>query len=367
MTDLEHHSVSGAKGWRVGTQHLHKLEKPLGTRCISHMHVSCLLSPTATEDNIAWLILPKPMLPFLSSTMHMHCQRLGLITAEAAVCRKEVSSGRLHSEACGRDNGTVEHGSDGASRSSEPGASAHTGPSGHADVLCLSSKRARTDDVQPPPYSAVGQWEPTDIVNLLPQCTADRSAVFRPLAHLTACSVSHAQPAAALPLWLEQVRGVQEQQRPDQVSVAEGGHRLAVPLLAAHVMQLPQQSLAASMAHPGQPELLPSQQQQPHSTPAMLQHQPYQASPVLGQQPLQSCQQQKGGCGIPPLPIVHRQMAQQPAQDMAMQHELTLAGQQQHVKLLHQQLLATAAALGVAVQEADAAEMLQQQYRSLQR
>jgi hypothetical protein len=65
--------------------------------------------------------------------------------------------------------------------------------------------------------------------------------------------------------------------------------------------------------------------------------------------------------------MVHRQMAQQPAQDMAMQHELTLARQQQRVKLLHQQLLATAAALGVAVQEADAAEKLQQQYRSLQR
>ena len=60
-------------------------------------------------------------------------------------------------------------------------------------------------------------------------------------------------------------------------------------------------------------------------------------------------------------------MAQQPAQDMAMQHELTLAGQQQRVKLLHQQLLAAAAALGAAVQEADAAEKLQQQYRSLQR
>ncbi len=69
--------------------------------------------------------------------MHMRRQIspwLGLITAEAAVCRKEVSSGGSHSEACGRDNGTVKHGSDSASRSSEPGAPAHTGPSGHADV-----------------------------------------------------------------------------------------------------------------------------------------------------------------------------------------------------------------------------------------
>ncbi len=233
------------------------------------------------------------------------------------------------------------------------------------------SKRARTDDVQPPQYPVVGQWEPTDIVNLLPQRTADRSAVLEPPAHLTACNVNHAQPAVALPLWLNQVRGVQEQQQqpggPNQASVAQGGHCLAVPLLAAHVMQLPQQSLTASMADLGQPELLPLQQQQPHWTPAMLQHQPYQASAVLGQQPLQPCQQQLGGCGIPSLPMVHRQMAQQPAQDMAMQHELTLAGQQQRVKLLHQQLLATAAALGVAVQEADAAEKLQQQYRSLQR
>ena len=301
-------------------------------------------------------------------TQRQSTPRLGLITAEAAVCRKEVSSGGSHGEACGRGNDALKRGSDSAGRSSEPGAAAHTGPSGHTDVLCPSSKRARTDDVQPPHHPVVGQWEPTDIVNLLPQCTANKSAVLGPPTHLTACSVSHAQPAAALPLWLEQVRGVQEQQQqgPNQASCPQGGHRLAVPLLAAHVMQLPHQSLAASMAHPGQPELLPPQQQ-PHWTPAMLQHQPYQASAVLGQQPLQPCQQQMGGCGIPPLPIVHRQVAQQPAQDMAMQHELTLAGQQQRVKLLHQQLLATAAALGVAVQEADAAEKLQQQYRSLQR
>ena len=99
----------------------------------------------------------------------------------------------------------------------------------------------------------------------------------------------------------------------------------------------------------------------------MLQHQPYQASAVLGQQPLQPCQQQLGGGGIPSLPMVHGQVAQRPAQDMAMQHEWTLAGQRQRLKLLHQQLLATAAASGVAVQEADAAEKLQQQYRSLQR
>ncbi len=268
------------------------------------MHVTCLLNPTVTEDNIEWLILPKFKLPFLSSTMHMQCQIspwLGLTTAEAAVCRMEVSSGGSHDEACGRGNDALKRSSDSASRSSEPGAPAHTGPSGHADVLCPSSKRARTDDMQPPQYPVVGQWEPTDIVNLLPQRTVDRSAVLQPPAHLTACSVSHAQPAASLPLWLEQVRGVQEQQQqgPNQASVAHGGHRLAVPLLAAHAMQLPQHSLAASMAHPGQPELLPLQQL-PHWTPAMLQHQPYQASAVLGQQPLQPCQQQMGGCGLHP-------------------------------------------------------------------
>lgn len=228
--------------------------------------------------------------------------------------------------------------SDSATRSSEPGAAAHTGPDGHADVLCSFSKRARTDDVQPSQYPVVGQWKPTDIVNLLPQCTSDKSAVLRPPARLTACGVSHAQPAASLPLWLEQVRGVQEQQEQGAIeaSVAQGGHRLAVPLLAAHVMQLPQQSLAASTAHSSQPELLPPQQQ-PQWTPAMLQHQPYQASAVLGQQPLHPCQQQNG-CGMPLLPVVHRQMPQQPAQDMAMQHELTLAGQQQCVRLLQQQL-----------------------------
>ncbi len=227
------------------------------------MHVSCLLTSRATEDNIAWLILPKPELPFFSSTMHMRRQIspwLGLI-AEAAVCRKEVNSGGSHDEAHGSGNGTVKHGSDNASRSDASGVAAHTGPSGHADVLCPSSKRARTNDVLPPQYPVVGQWEATDIVNLLPPCKADRSAVLQPPAHLTACNVSHAQPAASLPLWLEQVRGVQEQQQqgPNQAGVAQGGHRLAVPLLAAHATQFPQQSLAASMAHPGQAELLPLQ------------------------------------------------------------------------------------------------------------
>ncbi|KAA6429985.1 MAG: hypothetical protein FRX49_00416 [Trebouxia sp. A1-2] len=209
--------------------------------------------------------------------------------------RKEVSSGVSTGEACGRGNDAVKRSSDSATRSSEPGAAAHTGPDGHADVLCSFSKRARTDDVQPPQYPVVGQWKPTDIVNLLPQCTSDKSAVLRPPARLTACGVSHAQPAASLPLWLEQVRGVQEQQEQGAIeaSVAQGGHRLAVPLLAAHVMQLPQQSLAASTAHSSQPELLPPQQQ-PQWTPAMLQHQPYQASAVLGQQPLHPCQQQNG-------------------------------------------------------------------------
>lgn len=126
---------------------------------------------------------------------------------------------------------------------------------------------------------------------------------------MTACSVSHAQPAATLLLWLNQARGVQEQQQ--QTGGPNPASRLAVPLLAAHAMQLPQQSLAASMAPPGQTGRLPLQQQQPHWAPAMLQHQPYQASAVLGQQHLQPCQQQQDGYGMPPM--VHRQVAQQPA------------------------------------------------------
>jgi len=325
-----------------------------------------------------WLILTKPKLPLLSSRMYMQRQispRLGLITAEAAVCRKEVSNGESHGEVCRRGNGTVKQGSNSASKSGVSGAAAHTGSSGHADVLRPSSKRARTDDVQPPQCPVAGQRGPTDIVNLLPQCTADKSAFLRPPALLTACSVSHAQPAASLPLWLEQVRGVQEQrqqQGPNQASVAQGVHCQAVPLLP-HVMHFPRQSVATSMAQPGQPELLPLQEQQPHWTPAM--QQPYWTSAVLGQQPLQPCQQQMGGFGIQSFPAGSMQMAQQPAclskqqpaKVMAMQHELMLPGQQQCMELLQQQLFATVAAIQQQVmQEADAAEKLQQQCRSLQ-
>ncbi len=58
---------------------------------------------------------------------------------------------------------------------------------------------------------------------------------------------------------------------------------------------------------------------------------------------------------------------QQPAKVMAMQHELMLPGQQQRMELLQQQLFATVAAIQQQVmQEADAAEKLQQQCRSLQ-
>ncbi|DBA99963.1 TPA: hypothetical protein ACH3X1_013837 [Trebouxia sp. C0004] len=88
--------------------------------------------------------------------------------------KKEVNSGGLHDEACGRGNGTVKCGSDSASRNGASGAAAVTGPSGHADALRSSTKRARTDDVQPPQHPVGGQWEPTDIVNMLPQCPANR-------------------------------------------------------------------------------------------------------------------------------------------------------------------------------------------------